>query len=244
MTSAELRRQRAATGFRVSTSLLPAGSHWESMNTSSTITSLPARAKAARAARIRSSLLPYRKPGTIVPSFYLRKPSTLRARLYPSPIDSVCERFDAEANPGLVRESLHRASHGRLPRARRSMERNDFFLASLDPKGRPHTGQRLVPERVNVSRATTGAVIDLAASELVHSVPPRDRPAHHVVAIGRGPGSTSCMPGRFLERFIWRPDLGDFLRELCAFSRLIVFDSRGPGLRPTALRRLTPWRSR
>ena len=51
-------------------------------------------------------------------------------------------------------------------------------------------------------------------------------------AVGDGPFDLVYVPGWFSNvECIWEmPDLGDFLRELAGFSRLIVFDSRGSGL--------------
>jgi class 3 adenylate cyclase len=50
--------------------------------------------------------------------------------------------------------------------------------------------------------------------------------------VGDGPFDLVYVPGWFSNiECIWEmPDLGDFLRELADFSRLIVFDSRGTGL--------------
>jgi class 3 adenylate cyclase/pimeloyl-ACP methyl ester carboxylesterase len=54
--------------------------------------------------------------------------------------------------------------------------------------------------------------------------------AHEVV--GDGPFDLVYVPGWFSNlECVWEmPDLGDFLRELASFSRLIVFDRRGSGL--------------
>jgi class 3 adenylate cyclase len=50
--------------------------------------------------------------------------------------------------------------------------------------------------------------------------------------VGEGPFDLVYVPGWFsnLECLWEMPDLGDFLRELATFSRLIVFDRRGSGL--------------
>ena len=50
--------------------------------------------------------------------------------------------------------------------------------------------------------------------------------------VGDGPFDLVYVPGWFSNlEFVWEmPDLGDFLRELATFSRLIVFDRRGSGL--------------
>lgn len=50
--------------------------------------------------------------------------------------------------------------------------------------------------------------------------------------VGDGPFDLVYVPGWFSNlELVWEmPDLGDFLRELAGFSRLIVFDPRGSGL--------------
>ena len=50
--------------------------------------------------------------------------------------------------------------------------------------------------------------------------------------VGDGPFDLVYVPGWFSNlECVWEmPDLGDFLRELASFSRLIVFDRRGSGL--------------
>ena len=50
--------------------------------------------------------------------------------------------------------------------------------------------------------------------------------------VGDGPFDLVYVPGWFSNlEYVWEmPDLGDFLRELATFSRLIVFDRRGFGL--------------
>ena len=50
--------------------------------------------------------------------------------------------------------------------------------------------------------------------------------------VGDGPFDLVYVPGWFSNlEVVWEmPDLGDFLRELATFSRLIVFDRRGSGL--------------